>query len=371
MFREVHKRILDALVDDDLRRGSKESTKNEMINRKNAIKKYSEIEEWRNDLRNAKKMVLENLDTYIEKFKKSSEDRGFIFHFAEDIEDSRNIVISILEGSKTVVKSKSMVGEEISLRQFLSEKGISVYETDLGEFLVQISGGRPAHMVTPAVNISAKRASNLLEMYIGKRTDDIREMVLGVRIFMRDKFFSSDAGIIGANSISADGNIVFITNEGNGALTHILPEKIILVTSVEKILPSLKDCLEEAILQTVYDGYRNISYIHIINSPGPKEFHIILVDNGRRKAYPSFLGETLYCIKCGSCQLACPIFKEIDGAWGDIYTAAIGIPWTYITGDRERARSLSYICLSCGLCNQVCPMGIDIKGLIRKIKRMR
>jgi len=370
MFHDVHKKILRALDTQDLREGSKESTKNELTNRINAIKKFEKIHVWRKELREAKKSIIDNFDFYIDKFKNNVEKRGFIFHYAENSDEARKIILDILKGSRLVVKSKSMVGEEISLRDFLEENGIEVYETDLGEFLVQISGGKPAHMVTPAVNITKERASTLLEPYIGRRELEIDKMVMGVRRFMREKFFSADAGIIGANSLSINGEIVFITNEGNGALTQILPSRIILITSIEKLLPNLDYCIKEALVQTVYDGYRNISYIHIINKSFDKDFHIVLLNNNRNSC-DNFLNDTLLCIKCGSCQLACPIFKEVDGTWGDIYTAAIGIPWTYITGNKIMARDLSNLCLSCGICYQVCPMEINIPELIRKIKGLR
>ncbi|MCG1666736.1 MAG: LUD domain-containing protein [Thermoplasmata archaeon] len=369
-FKEVHKKILNALKDDDLRKGSKESTKNELINRKNAIERFENINRWSDEVKKSKKEIMANFNFYFEEFKKNVEKRGFNFHYARDEKEAREIFLNILKDAKLVVKSKSMVGEEISIRQFLEINGIKVYETDLGEFLVQISNGKPAHMVTPAVNITKKKASILLEKYIEKKTDDIGEMVLGVRKFMREIFLKADAGIIGANSISLDGEIVFITNEGNGALTHLLPKKIIIITSVEKILMNLDDCIKEAFVQTVFDGYRNISYMHILEYPGDKDIHLIILDNGRIENFNTFLSETLLCIKCGSCQLACPIFKEVDGAWGDIYTAAIGIAWTYITGNKEKAISLSYLCLSCGICHEVCPMKINIPEILIKIKKI-
>ncbi len=367
-FKIIHKKILDALEDKDLRRGSKESTKNEFFNRKNAILRYTDMDKWAKEVRLAKENVLKNLQEYLDKFSENVRKKGMFLHLANNAEEARGIFLNILKEDKFVVKSKSMVGEEISLREFLEEKGIKIFETDLGEFLVQISGGKPAHMVTPAVNITKERASALLENYIGKRTDNIEEMVLGVRKFMRGIFFRADAGIIGANAISSDGEVIFITNEGNGALTQILPKKIVVITSIEKILPSLKECIEEAFLQTAFDGYRSISYIHVIENPGDKEIHIVLLNNGRREAISTFLSDTLLCIKCGSCQLACPVFKEVDGAWGYIYTAAIGVAWTYITGDKKMAISLSYICLSCGICHKVCPMEINIPEILRRIR---
>lgn len=367
VFAKEHRKILSALNDIDLKAGSKISTKYEIKNRHEAIERHPYLEYWAKDVKKGKAFDKETMRKFSENF----ENNGGRFYFANDGEEANRIILKIIGDGKIIVKSKSLVGEEIELRQFLEKNGKEVYETDLGEFLVQITNGRPAHMVTPAVNMTEERARIALEPYIGKKLDVV-SMVMGVRYFMREKFFNADIGIIGANALAADtGSIIFITNEGNGALTSILPQKIIVVTSVEKIYSTLLDAIKEAYVQTAYDGYKSISYIHILNRPDAtnREIHLILVDNGRSCARESFIGETLYCIKCGACQLSCPVFREIDGAWGHIYTAAIGIPWTFITGPKEKARDLSYFCLGCGKCKEVCPMNINIPEIIRKIKR--
>ncbi len=374
IFEEVHKKILNALEDQDLRNGSYIGTKFEIINRREAIKRHPYIEEWANETRKNKEYAIENVDNLILKFKENFEKNGGHFHYAKNGDEMKNIVLKIIGEGKTIVKSKSLVGEEIELRQFLESKGIRVYETDLGEFLVQLTNGKPAHMVTPAVNMTEGRAKSVLEKNLNVELSDVTSMVLAVRKFMREKFLNADVGIIGANALSADtGSVVFVTNEGNGALTSTIPKKLIVITSIEKIYPKLNDAIKASIVQTVYDGFKKTSYIHIINGPsrdniGPEELHIVIMDNNRKSARETFLKETLYCIKCGSCQLSCPVFQVIDGAWGDIYTAAIGIPWTAITGSREKAKALSFFCLECGRCREVCPMKINIPELIRKIK---
>ncbi|MVT13020.1 MAG: lactate utilization protein [Euryarchaeota archaeon] len=376
MFQDVHKKIIISLEDEDLRNGSREATREEMKNRLDAIKRHPYAEDWAKEIKEIKRKLLLDPIKNFEDFKKSFEGEGKYIYFAKDGEEAKKIILKIIGKKSTVVKSKSLVGEEIELRQFLEMNGINVYETDLGEFLVQLVNGKPAHMVTPAVNMTEGRARNVLYPVIKERMDDVVSMVLGVRGFMREKFLSADVGITGANALSIDtGSIVFITNEGNGALSSTLPEKLVVITSIEKIYPSIKDAIKASIVQTVYAGFKNTTYIHIINGVpkepknGPKELHLIIVDNGRTGDIS--LKETLYCIKCGSCQLSCPIFREVDGAWGEIYTAAIGIPWTAITGKISVARDLSYFCLQCGRCKEVCPMKIDIPNLILKIKRER
>jgi len=376
MFQDVHKKILISLNDEDLRKGSRMATKEGIKNRLDAIKRHPYVEEWAKEIKDIKIKLLFDPLKNIENFKKSFEGKGKYFYFAKDGEEAKKIILNIIEKKSIIVKSKSLVGEEIELRQFLEIKGIDIYETDLGEFLVQLVNGKPAHMVAPAVNMTEGRARRVLSSVIKERMDNIVSMVLGVRGFMREKFLSADVGITGANALSIDkGSIVIITNEGNGALSSTLPEKLIIITSIEKIYPSLKDAIKASIVQAVNDGVKNTSYIHIINGVpdnsknGPRELHLIIVDNGRIGNIS--LRETLYCIKCGSCQLSCPIFREVDGAWGEIYTAAIGIPWTAITGKISVARDLSYFCLQCGICKEVCPMKIDIPNLILKIKRER
>ncbi|MGC8661533.1 MAG: LUD domain-containing protein [Nitrososphaeria archaeon] len=323
---------------------------------------------WASDVKKAKGKNLPRLPEAVEEFRKSFEGH---FYFVREAQELNSTVLGIMGRGKTVVKSKSMVGEESELRLYLEREGVNVYETDLGEFLIQIANEKPAHMVTPAVNMTESKARRLLEPVVNEKLDDIQTMVLAVRRFMREKFFSADFGIIGANALASDtGSIIFITNEGNGALTSTLPERLIVITSVEKIYPTFVDAMKAVTAQTVYSGFEYTSYIHIINGPydrhGPREIHLVIMDNGRIR--DDYLKETLYCIKCGACQLSCPVFQVVDGAWGHIYTAAIGIPWTAITGPKDKAKNLAAFCLECGKCREVCPMGIDIPELIRKIK---
>jgi len=368
-FVNEHRKILNALRDIDLRQGSKISTMYEMKNRLEAMKRHPYIESWAKDVKNGKALGFDAINKFLKNFEKN----GGIYYFAKDGDEARKIILNIIGDGKLIVKSKSLVGEEIELRQFLEKNGKIVFETDLGEFLVQVTNGRPAHMVTPAVNMTEKNARIALEPYIGKGHKDVTSMVLGVRSFMREKFIDADIGIIGANALAIDtGSLIFITNEGNGALTSILPETVIAITSIEKIYSKLVDAIKEAFVQTIYDGYKSISYLHILNGPfSGKKLYLILLDNGRTDARESFLNETLYCVKCGACQLACPVFKEVDGSWGYIYTAAIGIPWTFITGPKDKAKDLAYFCLGCAKCKEVCPMDINIPELIRSIKKYK
>ena len=370
-YKQVHRKILKALEKEDLRKGSEAATKDELKKRRYAIQAHSYSLKWAEDVKQAKSSMLSDIEASVERFKKAFEGENKHFYFARTPEDLKNIIASIIKPGSVGVKSKSMVGEEIELRQFMEENGIKIYETDLGEFLIQLANEKPAHMVTPAVNMSEERARELLEPVVGEKLSDVTSMVLGVRKFMRKIFFSADFGMVGANALSADtGSVIFITNEGNGALTSTLPDKLIVITSVEKIYPTLLDAIKAVTTQAIFSGFEYTTYVHIINGPydlyGPKEIHLILLDNGRIRE--DDLKETLLCIKCGACQFACPVFQVIDGAWGYIYTAAIGVPWTAVTNSKDTARSLAAFCLECGKCREVCPMKIDIPELIRKIK---
>jgi L-lactate dehydrogenase complex protein LldG len=370
-YKQVHKKILNALKKEDLRKGSEAATKDELKKRRYAIATHKYSMDWAKDVKNAKTTMLYDVNSSVEKFRKAFEGENKHFYFARTPQDLKNIIAEIIKPGSTVVKSKSMVGEEIELRQFMESHGIKIYETDLGEFLIQLANEKPAHMVTPAVNMSEERARKLLEPVVREKLNDVNSMVLGVRKFMRKIFFSAEFGMVGANALSADtGSIIFIENEGNGALTSTLPDKLIVITSVEKIYPTLLDAIKAVTTQAIFSGFEYTTYVHIINGPydfyGPKEIHLILLDNGRIRS--DDLKETLFCIKCGACQFACPVFQVVDGAWGYIYTAAIGIPWTAITNSKETARALAAFCLECGKCKEVCPMNIDIPELIRKIK---
>ncbi len=293
----------------------------------------------------------------------------------------------IVGTGKLVVKSKSIVTEELGLREYLGSRGNEVWETDLGEFLLQISGRRPAHFVAVSMHMPREEVLELLRSklkYDGP--GDIPSMVGAVREFLRDRILRADVGIIGANAVAAaDGSIVQVENEGNARLTGTVPPVNIAVTGIDKVVPTLVDAFKVALLESYEVGGTPPTYVNVTSGPsgtrdvehalvrpaqGAKEMHVVLVDNGRSSAIGTPLEEVLRCIRCGSCQLACPVLTTVGPAWSSgAYMGGIGVLWTAVTMGPEAALPLTYLCGECRVCEDYCPMGIRIGELVGELKR--
>src|SRR5579875_3324516 len=294
---------------------------------------------------------------------------------ARNKEEALGQLKKLTDEDKLIVKSKSMVAEEVG-------------ETDLGEFIIQLKHDKPAQMVAPSLHVPREEVAALLSKFFKTNfdKDDLQGMVNAVRLFLREKIAKADAGITGANAISAkEGTIVTVENEGNIRLTMTMPRKHIVLTSIEKVVPSTLDAVKVALAQSYFAGYTKPTYISLTSTPsgtgdiekvmvrpaqGSKEMHVILLDNGRLSALNSPFSNALKCIKCGACQMVCPTYSVCGPAWGgDVYTSAIGLIWTAITDSAEKAANLSYFCLGCDACNEVCPVSIDISGMISALKQ--
>ncbi len=337
------------------------------------------------DLRNKKLEVLDNMDFYINKTEESVKKTGGNFHFAKDSDEAMNIIKDIIKDKKNIVLSKSNVLYEIKLREELSKIGKDVWETDLGEYLVQINNDMPSHLIAPAIHLSKEKISKLLNENLDKSINEntsVEEMVKAVRKFLMSKYLASEVGITGANVVSADtGSVLLIENEGNIRIDTVLPEIHIAVTGIDKIVPTLKDAFNEVIVQASYAGFYPPTYINVTSGPsatgdielkkvspatGPKEFHLIVIDNGRKEAIKSDLKESLLCIRCGRCYFSCPAYKYYGKEFGDPpYTGPTGIMWSAITNKKY---DKSLLCMHSGGCKNVCPMDINIPEMIEKIK---
>jgi len=244
------------------------------------------------------------------------------------------------------------------------------------------------HTTAPAIHLTIERAARLVRERLGlplppdPRPEDI---VAAVRRFLREKFVEADAGVSGANAVAAEeGSIVLVENEGNIRLVTGLPPVHVAVTGVEKILPDLETALKAAVVQAGYAGLYPPTYLNVITGPsstadiehrrvygahGPREVHLVLVDNGRRRASGTPLGEHLKCIRCGRCQWHCPVWRHTANEWGGrAYGGPMGVLWTAITEDVEKAAALAMLCMGCARCDEVCPMRIPLSRLIRGLK---
>ncbi len=279
--------------------------------------------------------------------------------------------------------------EEIGLREYLEERGNEVWETDLGELIIQLAGERPMHLTSPSIHMTRERVAELFREKLGVDVrPEIPELVAAARRFLREKLVNADVGISGANAVAAEtGSIVTLENEGNIRLSTGLPPVYIAVTGIEKIVPRLRDALTVAETAWRFAGYVAPAYVNIISSPsktgdiektitygaqGPREMHVVLVDNGRSEmAKHPVLKEALYCLKCGACMLECPIFDLVAGHYGDRYPGGIGLIWSYfVGGNRERTASLLYTCALCYRCKERCPLGIDTPKMITALRNM-
>jgi L-lactate dehydrogenase complex protein LldF len=322
--------------------------------------------------------VIENLDKYLIEFEANFIKRGGKIIWAQDAaEAAREIAQVLIKNSVTsVIKSKSMVTEEISLNEHLKKEGIESLETDLGEYIQQVDNEAPYHIVTPAIHKSKEDVAKLFHEKLGTAPDMTPQQVMTwVREHMRDKYINAGAGITGANFLIADtGAIAVSENEGNGVLSMGFPKLHIVVTGIEKVIPSQNDLdLFWPLLSTFGTGQQLTVYNTIINGPkqqgetdGPEELVLVLLDNGRTNV----LAQTeqrraLGCIRCGACLNACPVYEGIGGhSYNATYSGPIGsvlMPWI---GGMENYRHLSNASSLCGKCTEVCPVKIDLHKLL-------
>jgi len=344
------------------------------------IEVVSELPDWeilRQRAHDIRKEAIENIWHYIEIFEKKATENGIKVIYASDAIEARNQVLEIAKriNAKLCVKSKSMVSEEIGLREFLEENGIETVETDLGEFIVQLAGEKPSHITAPAMHKSRDEIGKLFAEKLGVEFTSIPEELTRIaRRFLRDKFLNADIGISGANFLVAEtGSIVIVENEGNAGLSTTLPKIHIAIAGIEKVIPRLSDLtvLFKALGRSA-TAQRFTSYVSLINSPrgqkpdSPEEIYLILLDNGRTHLLKSEkLKEALYCIKCGACMLACPVYQTVGGhSYGWVYPGPIGSILASAQLGLEKATPLPFASSLCGKCHEICPVKIEIHHIL-------
>ena len=339
-------------------------------------------EAWREEARAVKAHTLDHLDYYLEMLSRNVERNGGQVHFAVDAAEANAIVSGIVQarGVQVVTKGKSMVSEELDLNHVLENAGVEVYETDLGEYIIQLAGETPSHLVAPALHKTKEQVAQLFADKLGvPYNDDIEEMARVARTALRDKFLAADLGISGANFLIADtGSLVIITNEGNGRLCTSAPRIHVGIAGMEKVIPSLENlALFLRLLPRSATGQRITSYLSMVSGPrreadedGPEEFHLVIVDNGRSRllADPK-LREALYCIRCGACLNICPVYQKVGGhAYGWVYPGPIGSIVTPELVGLKEARDLPFASTLCGACREACPVKINIPRMLLHLR---
>lgn len=334
------------------------------------------------DVAKRKDKAVANLEALYEQFKAKAKEKGIFVHKATDAQHANEIIATIAQVSESrkIIKSKSMTAEETLLNHYLEDKGFKVTETDLGEWIVQLRGETPSHMVMPAIHLSRFQVADLFSDVTGKNQDsDIEKLVKVARRELRQKFVEADIGITGANFAIADtATIGLNTNEGNARLVTTLPRIHIALVGMEKLVPELEDAL--AIIKVLprnATGQAITSYVTWVSGPSQwkgdsdknKEVHIVFMDNGRLDlAKNEVFSEVLRCVRCGACANVCPVYRMVGGhQMGHIYIGAIGLILTYFFHGTKEARNLVQNCINCGACKAVCAAGIDLPELIKKV----
>ena len=335
--------------------------------------RFQDWEAARQRCQEIKREAVNHLDRYLLQFEEKVTARGGHVFWAEDAEQACAYICDLAQrrGVKTVVKSKSMVTEEIELSHALEKLGIKAWETDLGEYIVQLRHEPPYHIVTPAMHLNRTQIGDLFRQELEPNlSDDPAELMAAARRKLRQAFFAAEMGISGANFIVADvGAIALSTNEGNGRLTTSLPRIHVAVTGIEKVIPRLEDLATLwPVLATSGTGQPITTYSTLIGGPrrpgeadGPEEFHVVLVDNGRSRLLSNAEErEVLHCIRCGACLNICPVYRHVGGhTYGTIYGGPIGSVLTPQLRGKEFAH-LSSASSLCGACTSVCPVGINL-----------
>ncbi len=372
----------DALADVNLQKAMGHVRTGFIDKRKAAIDLLPEFEALRESAKAIKDHTLAHLDLYLEAYCDKVEKSGGHVHFAETAEDARNIILKLCRnvGAKTVTKGKSMVTEEIALNQHFEENGIVPVETDLGEYIIQLRGEHPSHIIAPAVHLTKEQVEEdfrRVHTHLDANRDLHEPVTLlnEARHVLRQKYFDADVGITGANFlISETGTSVIVTNEGNGDLTQILPKTHIVVATIEKIVPTLSDMSQILrVLARSATGQDMSVYTTLSTGPrrkgdvdGPENYHVVILDNGRTKMIGTEYQDMLRCIRCGACMNHCPVYHSIGGhAYGWVYPGPMGAVLTPSLIGVDKGGHLPNASTFCGRCESVCPMKIPLPKMMR------
>ena len=371
-----------ALGDGQLQRALKNVETGFIAKRALAAGALPEFDDIRDRGKAIKDHTLENLDLYLEAYEEKVTASGGHVHWAETADDARQIILDICKrvGAKTVTKGKSMITEEINLNDFLEKNGVQPIETDLGEYIIQLRGEHPSHIIAPAVHLNRDQVEADFRR-VHTHLDTLRDLtapeslLAEARGILRQRYFEADVGITGANFLVAEtGTSVIVTNEGNGDLTQSLGKVHVVVASLEKLVPTLEDCSQILrVLARSATGQDMSVYTTFSTGPkraedpdGPDEYHVVLLDNGRTSMLGTEFQEMLRCIRCGACMNHCPVYHAVGGhAYGSVYPGPMGAVLTPALFGLEHSADLPNASTFCGRCESVCPMRIPLPKLMR------
>jgi L-lactate dehydrogenase complex protein LldF len=377
-----YERVDDALRDQTLQTALGRTISHFIGARARALDALSDADALRDQARAIRAEALSRLDELLEQLADQVAARGGHVCWAEDGAAARRYIADLARdrGVRTIVKSKSMASEEIRLNEALEAAGVAVVETDLGEYIVQLAGETPSHIIAPAVHKTRQQVAELFEQHLGlPPTDDIPTMARAARRALRQKFLQADMGVSGVNfGIAASGAVALVTNEGNGRLTTTCPRIHVAVMGIERIVANLDDLgVLLQVLARSATGQKLSVYTTIVSGParpgepdGPEEFHLVLLDNGRSRILGGDYAEALMCIRCGACLNHCPVYQTIGGhAYGGVYSGPIGAVLTpLLQPDLPDVEKLPQASSLCGACQAACPVRIALPDMLLRLR---
>ncbi len=379
---DFHQVSIKAAGDEKLKLAVSTATTKQWIGRQTRLRELPDSDGLRTLAGQIKQHTLDHLDYYLEQLQQAVTRAGGKIHFASTADEARRIILEIAcqNGCRVCVKSKSMVSEEIELTPVLEKEGLEVWETDLGEFIVQVSHDKPSHIVQPIIHKDKTSIATLFSEYFKTDyTDDPQALTHQARRFLRNKFRRADLGITGGNFIVAEtGHVCIVTNEGNGRLTTAMPKVLVSLVGMEKLVPRLTDlAVMLKLLARSSTGQPLTVYTSLFGGPrtegekdGPEQFHLVLLDNGRSEILASQYRETLRCIRCAACLNACPVYRKIGGhSYGSVYPGPIGALITPLFQGMKDYKDLPQASSLCGACYEACPVKIDIPRHLVNMRR--
>ncbi|MBL8589751.1 MAG: iron-sulfur cluster-binding protein [Methylobacteriaceae bacterium] len=371
-----------AMADAPLQRALGHVRKNFIERRAAAAAGLPEFEALRDSARDIKNHTLAHLDLYLEEWERKVLAAGGHVHWARNAAEANRAIVDICKarGAKTVTKGKSMISEEIGLNDALAAAGVAAIETDLGEYIIQLRGEHPSHIIAPAVHLNKDQVESdfrRVHTHLPKERDlaEPTALLAEARAVLRQKFIEADVGITGANFLVAEtGSSVIVTNEGNGDLTQTLPKVHVVIASIEKITPTMEDVAQLLrVLARSATGQEMSVYTTFSTGPrrpgdpdGPQEYHVVVLDNGRSSMLGGDFEDMLRCIRCGACMNHCPVYHAVGGhAYGWVYPGPMGSVLTPTLIGVDKAGHLPNASTFCGRCESVCPVRIPLPKMMR------